>query len=70
MKKKILFVINTLGRAGAENALIALLNSLEQTKVQIYLYVCLDQGELIADIPKHVTVLNNRFCNMSVLSRN
>ena len=68
MKKKILFVINTLGRAGAENALIALLNSLDQTKVQIYLYVCLDQGELIDEIPEYVTVINKRCCNTSVLS--
>ena len=68
MKKKVLFVINTLGRAGAENALIALLNSLDQSRVQIYLYVCLDQGELIDEIPEHVIVLNKRFSNSSVLS--
>ena len=30
MKKKILFVINTLGRGGAENALIQLINNIDK----------------------------------------
>ena len=36
MKKKILFVINTLGRAGAETALITLLKKLPENVVTIY----------------------------------
>ena len=45
--KKILFVINTLGRAGAETALLELLNHLDTEKYEISLYVLLGQGEMI-----------------------
>ena len=51
MKKKILFVINTLGRAGAEMAVTALMNKLDESQYEISLYVMLAQGELIKDIP-------------------
>ena len=51
MKKKILFVINTLGRAGAEMAMTALMNKLDESQYEISLYVMLAQGELIKDIP-------------------
>ena len=39
MRKKILFVINTLGRAGAETALITLLKKLPENEYDISLYV-------------------------------
>ena len=42
--KKILFVINTLGRAGAETALIELLNHLDVDEYEISLYVLLGEG--------------------------
>ena len=51
MKKKILFVINTLGRAGAEMAMTALMNKLDESHYEISLYVMIAQGELIKDIP-------------------
>ena len=58
MKKKILFVINTLGGAGAEMALLELLEKLikenEKTKdvqYEIFLYVLMGQGELIKRLP-------------------
>ena len=51
MKNKILFVINTLGRAGAEMAMTALMNKLDESQYEISLYVMLAQGELIKDIP-------------------
>ena len=38
MKKKILFVINTLGRAGAETALITLLKKLPENE---YFFICI-----------------------------
>mgnify|MGYP000828357462 CR=1 FL=1 len=41
MKKKILFVINTLGRAGAEMAMTALMNKLDESQYEISLYVML-----------------------------
>ena len=68
MKKKILFVINTLGRAGAEMAMTALMNKLDESQYEISLYVMLAQGELIKDIPPYVHVINKNFCDESVLS--
>ncbi len=58
MKKNILFVINTLGRAGAETALVSLIKKLNPEKFDISLYVCLGQGELIKEIPYYVNLLN------------
>lgn len=66
--KKILFVINTLGRAGAEKALTELLKRLNDNKYEVYLYVIMGQGELIHDIPSHVRVLNSHYDDSSVLT--
>ena len=68
MKKKILFVINTLGRAGAETALIALLHNMDTSKYDIYLYVMLNQGEMVDELPPSVKLLNKHYCKESVLS--
>ena len=46
--KKILFVINTLGRAGAETALLELLRRLDAEEYEISLYVLLGRGEMIS----------------------
>ena len=67
--KKILFTINTLGRAGAETALIELLRRLENRDYEVYLYVIMGQGELISEVPSYVTMLNPSFDSHSVLSR-
>ena len=61
--KKILFVINTLGGAGAEKALIELLKHFPREQYEVSLYVLLDQGELISQIPEHVKVLNRERCS-------
>ena len=45
--KKILFVINTLGGAGAETAMLELLRSLSPRKYEISLFVLLNQGEIM-----------------------
>lgn len=66
--KKILFVINTLGRAGAETALIELLNHLDAEKYEISLYVLLGQGEMISKVPQKVHIKNKKICTSSVLS--
>lgn len=68
MKKKILFVINTLGHAGAEVALLELLKALNQTEYEISLFVLLNQGELIAQLPPNVKLLNKKYKELSVLS--
>lgn len=67
-KKKILFVINTLGHAGAEVAMLELLKALDENKYDISLYVLLKQGELIERVPDYVKVLNKHYTAESVLS--
>lgn len=67
--KKILFVINTLGRGGAETALIELLYTLDgQEEYEISLYVLMGQGELKKRLPERVRLLNSSFSESSVLS--
>ncbi len=66
--KKILFVINTLGRAGAEMALLSLLDKLRSDEYRIDLYVLMGQGELYDRLPGCVNLLNRDYCTESVLS--
>ena len=67
--KKVLFVINTLGGAGAERALLELLKRFPKEQYEVSLYVLLDQGELIHQIPNHIKVLNREYSDASVLSK-
>ncbi len=75
-KKKILFVINTMGQGGAEHALLELLHAFcsfrqepEGAAVfEVSLYVLMGQGELVSQIPEEVKLLNKKYCNQSVLS--
>jgi len=69
MSKKVLFVINTLGQAGAEVALLELLRSMDPAEYEISLYVLMEQGELLSRIPEHVRLLNDRYAQVSVLGR-
>ena len=76
MKKKILFVINTLGGAGAEMALLELLEKLikenEKTKdvqYEISLYVLMGQGELVKRLPGEVILKNKSYQPLSVLQK-
>lgn len=69
MRKKILFVINTLGGAGAETAMMELLRSLPPQQYEVSLFVLMNQGEMVHQLPDHVTLLNKDFCDDSVLSR-
>lgn len=64
--KKILFVVNTLGCGGAENALLALLKAL-QSQYRLDLFVLLGQGELVKRLPKPVRLLNGDYLPCSVL---
>lgn len=68
MKKQILFVINTLGQAGAEVAMLELIKKLNIQEVDIDLLVLTGQGELIDLVPRYVNVLNTDYCHASVLS--
>lgn len=69
MKKKLLFVINTLSRAGAETALLELLKKLNGQEYEIYLYVITGQGEMIHKLPAYVRLLNPAFDTHSVLTK-
>lgn len=67
--KKVLFVINTLGGAGAEKALLELLKRFSPEQYEVDLYVLLEQGELISQVPEYVNILNKNYAAESVLSK-
>ena len=66
--KKILFVINTMGRAGAERALLGLLRRLEGRPYAVSLYVLLAQGELAGELPPGDRLLNPEYSVQDVQS--
>ena len=66
--KKILFVINTMGGAGAEKALLEFLKRWNVPGYTVYLYVIMEQGEMIGQLPPQVHLLNSKFNKESVLS--
>ena len=68
MRKKLLFVINTLGCGGAERAMLNLFDALDPKKYEISLFVLTGQGELSHDLPKHVRLLNPDYQDVSVLT--
>lgn len=68
MRKKVLFVINTLGRAGAETAMLELLRQLNPSEYEVSLYVLLNQGEMVHELPPHVKLLNRKFNDTPVLN--
>lgn len=69
---RILFVINTLGQAGAETALLSLLQTLAREKgearYEISLYVLTCQGEMASRLPADVRLLNKKYREESVLT--
>lgn len=67
--KQVLFVINTLGCAGAETAMIEMIRNMDPEKYKISVFVLLNQGEMIYRLPESVTVLNEHFSDSSVLSK-
>ena len=66
--KKILFVVNTMGRAGAETALLELMRILDGPEYEVSLYVILAQGEMIGQLPPHVKLMNQRVSSRSVMT--
>ena len=66
--KKVLFVINTLGGAGAERALLELLKRFTPDQYEVDLYILLEQGELISQVPEYVNIMNRNYTAESVLS--
>ena len=66
--KKVLFVINTLGGAGAERALLELLKRFTPDQYEVDVSILLEQGELISQVPEYVNILNRNYTAKSVLS--
>lgn len=66
--KKILFVMNTMGRAGAERALISLMKTLSPEEYELSLLVLINRGEIFDEVPDGVNLLNKHPDNRSVLS--
>ena len=64
--KKLLFVINTLGMAGAEKALLELLRRLDTPEYEVSLFVLMNQGELRGELPPNVKLLNKDFDDCAI----
>lgn len=69
MKQRVLFVINTMGRAGAERCLLTMLERMDRNKYDISLLSIINRGELFAEVPEGVTILNADPCELSVLDK-
>ncbi len=69
MMKKILIVMNTMGQAGAETALLELLRHIDPKEYEISLYVLMGQGEMVHELPDYVKLLNVHYNDSSVLGR-
>lgn len=67
--KKVLFVINTLGHAGAEVAMLELLRRMQGMELDISVYVLTEQGELRNRLQDGIHFLNKKYCDTSVLSK-
>ncbi len=66
--KKILFVINTMGQAGAETAFLELLKKIDRSEYEVFLYVLMGQGEMCNKLPEYVHVLNRSLSSLPVLT--
>lgn len=67
-KRRVLFVTNTMGRAGAEKALVALLSLLDPERLDMSLLAVIPRGEMFAALPPYVRVLNPKVNPGSVLT--
>lgn len=66
--KKVLFVINTLGRAGAEKSMTELMKVMDTNKYELHLLVLVNRGEMYDEVPPYVKIHNKHPDNGSVLS--
>ena len=66
--KNVLFVINTLGRAGTETAMLELLRHIDYRMYNISVYVLTNQGEMVKELPPTVHLLNRKYRDCSVLT--
>lgn len=66
--KKILFVINTMGRAGAENSMIELMKLYDKGLYELHLLSLIDRGEMFDQVPAKVVLHNKRRDSRPILS--
>lgn len=57
MKKKVLFVMESLGIGGAEKSLITLLSNLDYSKYDVDLFLFYQKGEFLELLPKEVSLI-------------
>ena len=67
-KKSVLFVVNTMGRAGAERVLCTLFSLFDHSNLDIHLLSLIPRGEMFAEVPQTVEILNKKYKKRSVLS--
>lgn len=58
MKTKLLFLYGPLGGGGAERVLLDLLSNLDYTKYEVDLCLFVNQGILLPEVPKEITVIS------------
>ncbi len=68
-RQQMLFVTNTMGLAGAERALSALLEEIDKERFDLDLFSLVPLGEMFANIPASVRVLNTAPSYAPVLSK-
>lgn len=66
--KKVLFVINTMGRAGAEKSMTELMKVMDTSRYELHLLVLVNRGEMYDEVPPYVKIHNRQPDNRSVLS--
>lgn len=69
MKKRIVFVIESLDLGGAEKSLVTLLNNLDETKFKIDLITFKEEGIFREFLPKHVNCIALTFPKFSLVDR-
>lgn len=64
--KKVLFVINTMGRAGAEKSMIELMKVLDPSQYELHLLSLINRGEMFDEVPSYVKIYNKNQDNRPV----
>ena len=68
MKKKILFVYDSMMTGGTSTALLSLINTIDQSKYEISLLLYTNTGALMEEIPKFVKILAPAYQKSKILS--
>lgn len=68
MKKKILFVYDSMMTGGTSTALLSLINTIDRSKYEISLLLYTNTGELMEEIPEFVRVLNPAYKESRIAS--